>query len=147
MLFFGGDFLSITPGYYLGYGFTKIPGDVFIPPMCTIQQHRVPYTCLNGRKLGFRKFSREPSTKVPFGWFLRAGDAIKEVRFSPKVIISTICHSYTWLVHGHSHVCSLNLIPSFFHKIESLMSLGHFFLNLLKLAEIFGSSCFVNLHC
>ena len=81
--------------------------------------------------MGFRKiFSGalpEPSTKVPFGWFLGAGDAIKEVRFSPKVIISTMCHSYTWLVHGHSHVCILNLMPSIFHNIESLMSLGHFF--------------------
>ena len=99
-------FIYYPCGFYLGYGFTKIPGDVFIPPMCTIQQHRVPYTCLNGRKLGFRKFSREPSTKVPFGWFLGAGDAIKEVRFSPKVIISTMCHSYTWFMgihifHGH----------------------------------------------
>ena len=30
---------------------------------------------------GFRKFSREPSTKVPFGWFLGAGDAKKSLIF------------------------------------------------------------------
>ena len=42
---------------------------------------KLPKTCLNRRKLGFRIFSREPSTKVPFGCFLGAGDAKRSFIF------------------------------------------------------------------
>ena len=47
MLLFGRDFLSITPVVFIwAMVLKKIPGDVFIPLMCTIQQHRVDVATL-----------------------------------------------------------------------------------------------------